>query len=29
MPRHPRIHLAGIPLHLVQRGINREPCFFA
>lgn len=29
MPRRPRIHLAGVPLHLVQRGINREPCFFA
>ncbi|MCF8198706.1 MAG: transposase [Sulfuritalea sp.] len=29
MPRRPRIHLAEIPMHLVQRGINREPCFFA
>lgn len=29
MPRRPRIQLAGIPMHLVQRGINREPCFFA
>ena len=29
MPRRPRIHLAGLPLHLVQRCINREPCFFA
>jgi putative transposase len=29
MPRRPRIHLAGMPMHLVQRGINREPCFFA
>ncbi len=29
MPRRPRIKLAGIPLHIVQRGINREPCFFA
>ncbi|MFH1871444.1 MAG: transposase [Pseudomonadota bacterium] len=29
MPRRPRIHLAGLPMHLVQRGINREPCFFA
>jgi len=29
MPRRPRIQLAGIPRHLVQRGINREPCFFA
>ena len=25
MPRRPRIHLAGLPLHLVQRwGHNRE-----
>ena len=29
MPRRPRIQLAGMPMHLVQRGINREPCFFA
>lgn len=29
MPRRPRIQLAGLPMHLVQRGINREPCFFA
>jgi len=29
MPRRPRIKLAGLPQHLVQRGINREPCFFA
>ena len=29
MPRRPRIHLADYPLHIVQRGINREPCFFA
>ena len=29
MPRRPRIKLAGIPQHLVQRGVNREPCFFA
>ena len=29
MPRHPRIKLAGIPQHIVQRGINREACFFA
>jgi putative transposase len=29
MPRRPRIHLAGLPLHLVQRGVNREPFFFA
>lgn len=29
MPRRPRIKLPGLPQHLVQRGVNREPCFFA
>ena len=29
MPRRPRIHLDGVPLHIVQRGHNREPCYFA
>lgn len=29
MPRRPRILLANHPLHIVQRGVNREPCFFA
>ena len=29
MPRRPRIKLAGIPQHIVQRGINREACFLA
>jgi putative transposase len=29
MPRRPRIRLAGMPQHIVQRGTNREPCFFA
>jgi len=29
MPRRPRIHLDQVPLHIVQRGHNREPCFFA
>ena len=28
MPRRSRIHLDGVPLHIVQRGHNREPCFF-
>ncbi|MBI3147233.1 MAG: transposase [Betaproteobacteria bacterium] len=28
MPRRPRIHLNNVPLHIVQRGHNREPCFF-
>ena len=29
MPRRPRIHVAGLPIHLVQRGHNRDACFFA
>lgn len=29
MPRRRRIHLDGVPLHIVQRGHNREACFFA
>jgi putative transposase len=29
MPRRPRIHVADLPLHIVQRGHNREACFFA
>jgi putative transposase len=28
VPRRPRIHLDSIPLHIVQRGRNREACFF-
>jgi putative transposase len=28
MPRRPRIHLDGVPLHVVQRGHNRTRCFF-
>jgi putative transposase len=28
MPRKPRFHLPGVPVHLVQRGNNREPAFF-
>ena len=28
MPRRPRIHLDGSPLHIVQRGHNRQSCFF-
>jgi len=27
MPRRPRTHLDGVPLHIVQRGHNRQPCF--
>lgn len=29
MPRRPRIKLPDLPQHLVQRGVNREPSFFA
>jgi putative transposase len=29
MPRRPRIIVPGIPLHLIQRGNNRQACFFA
>jgi putative transposase len=28
MPRRQRVHIDGFPLHIVQRGHNREPCFF-
>ena len=28
MPRRQRVHLDDVPLHIVQRGHNREPCFF-
>ncbi len=29
MPRRPRLKLAAIPLHIIQRGNNRGACFFA
>lgn len=29
MPRRARIALPNVPLHLTQRGNNRQPCFFA
>jgi putative transposase len=29
MPRRARLRLAGIPVHLIQRGNNRAACFFA
>ncbi len=29
MPRKPRFNLPGIPQHIIQRGNNRAPCFFA
>jgi len=28
MPRRPRIVVPGIPLHLIQRGNNRQACFY-
>lgn len=28
MPRRARIALAGVPLHIIQRGNNRQACFF-
>jgi REP-associated tyrosine transposase len=28
MPRRQRVHLDDAPLRIVQRGHNREPCFF-
>ena len=29
MPRRPRISVPEVPLHLIQRGNNRQGCFFA
>ena len=29
MPRKPRFILPGVPQHVIQRGNNREPCFFS
>lgn len=29
MPRRPRIHLSGIPQHIIQRGVDRQPVFFS
>lgn len=29
MPRKPRFVVAGVPQHVIQRGHNREPCFYA
>jgi putative transposase len=28
MPRPRRHHVPGVPLHVIQRGNNRKPCFF-
>ncbi len=29
MPRKPRLVLPGVPQHVIQRGHNREPCFYS
>lgn len=29
MPRRPRLHIPGLPVHFVQRGHNRNACFFS
>ncbi|SFF08474.1 transposase [Nitrosomonas sp. Nm166] len=29
MPRRARLVLSNVPLHLIQRGNNRQACFFA
>lgn len=29
MPRQPRLDMPGVPQHVVQRGNDRQPCFFA
>ena len=28
MPRLPRLNLAGVPQHVIQRGNNKQVCFF-
>jgi putative transposase len=29
MPRRPRLILPGVPVHIIQRGNNRQACFYA
>ncbi len=29
MPRKPRFIIPGVPQHVIQRGHNREPCFYS
>lgn len=29
MPRRARLMLPNVPLHVIQRGNNRQACFFA
>lgn len=28
MPRKPRVYVPGLPCHVIQRGNNRDACFF-
>ena len=29
MPRRQHLQVAGLPVHIIQRGNNRQACFFA
>jgi REP element-mobilizing transposase RayT len=29
MPRRQRLQVAGVPVHIILRGNNRQACFFA
>ena len=29
MPLRSRLQVAGLPVHIIQRGNNRQACFFA
>ena len=29
MPRRRRLQVTGLPVHIIQRGNNRQACFFA
>lgn len=29
MPRRPRLQLPGVPQHIIQRGNNRQACFYS
>ena len=29
MPRRARVSLAGVPHHIIQRGNNREACYYS
>ena len=29
MPRKPRMYIAGYPYHVIQRGNNRDACFYS